>query len=92
MPLLADPVFLWCLFAIQIVGLVSMVLARMPHCSPLHAFCRTCFLGCLVVVGLALLATATSHSSNWAWCGTVFSIMAVGATADLGTTAPTQGF
>ena len=31
MPLLADPVLLWCLFAIQIVGLVSMVLARMPH-------------------------------------------------------------
>jgi cell division protein FtsW (lipid II flippase) len=85
MPLLADPVLCWCLFAIQLVGLVSMVLARMPETSSLHAFCRTCFLACLVVVGLATIAaTIDCHSSSWAWCATIFSVMAVGATADLG--------
>lgn len=85
MTLLADPVLCWCLFAIQLVGLISMVLARMPETSSLHAFCRTCFLVCLIVVGLATIGTAIDcQTSCWAWCATIFSVMAVGATADLG--------
>jgi hypothetical protein len=74
MPLLADPVFCWCLFAIQVVGLVCMVLARMPQSTSLHSFCRTCFLGCLVVVGLATIGTSIDcHTSCWAWCATIFA-------------------
>ena len=86
MSLLADPVLCWCLFAIQLVGLISMVLARMPETTSLHAFCRTCFLGCLIVVGLATIGTSIDcHTTScWAWCATIFSVMAVGATADLG--------
>ena len=86
MSLLADPVLCWCLFAIQLVGLISMVLARMPETTSLHVFCRTCFLGCLVVVGLATIGTSIDcHTTScWAWCATIFSVMAVGATADLG--------
>ena len=92
MPLLADPIFCWCLFAIQVVGLVSMVLARMPSSSALHCGCRTCFLGCLIVVGLATIGTATCNTSCWAWCATIFSMMAVGAAADLGGAASTPMF
>lgn len=94
MTLLADPVLSWCLFAVQLLGLVSMLLARMPATTSLHNLCRTCFLGCLVVVGLATIAaTIDCQSSSWAWCATVFSMMAVGAAADLGGgTAGTTAF
>ena len=85
MSLLADPVLSWCLFAIQLVGLLSMVLARMPQASSLHRFFHACFLGCLVVVGLATIGTSIDcQSSCWAWCATIFGAMAVGATADFG--------
>jgi hypothetical protein len=93
MTLLADPVLCWCLFAIQVLGIVSMLLARMPATTSLHSLCRTCFLGCLVVVGLATIgASIDCQSSAWAWCATVFSMMAVGAAADLGGAASTPGF
>jgi hypothetical protein len=93
MTLLADPVLCWCLFAIQVLGIVSMLLARMPATTSLHSLCRTCFLGCLVVVGLATIgASIDCQSSSWAWCATVFSMMAVGAAADLGGAASTPGF
>ncbi|MDX1945202.1 MAG: hypothetical protein SFU86_07335 [Pirellulaceae bacterium] len=88
MPTLADPVLLWTLFAIQLVGLVSMVLARMPHGTLLHGACRSLFVGCLVVVGLATVYAMGCYGSSWAWSGTVFSIMAVGGTADFGRAAP----
>jgi hypothetical protein len=93
MPLLADPVLCWCLFAIQVVGLVCMLLARMPAYSALHCFCRSCFFGCLVIVGLATIGTAMDcHTSCWAWCATIFSMMAVGAAADLGGAASSPTF
>jgi hypothetical protein len=80
MPLLADPVFCWCLFAIQVVGIISMLQA-----SSLHRFCRICFVGCLIVVGLATIGSCMDcHTSCWAWCATVFGAMTVGGTADLG--------
>lgn len=91
MPLFADPVFLWCALVIQMVGLVSMVLARMPHSSAVHSICRAFFFCCLVLVGLTTVLAMGCHSSCWAWFGTVFSIMAVGASADLGT-AVVEGF
>lgn len=93
MPLLADPVFAWCLFGIQVLGLVCMVLARMPASSLLHSTCRICFFGCLVAVGLTTLAASLDcHASCWAWCATIFSMMAVGAAADLGGAASTSAF
>ena len=91
MPLLADPVFLWSALAIQMIGLVSMVLARMPHFTLLHSACRSLFLGCLVAVGISTVYAMGCHSSCWAWFGTVFSVMAVGATADFGA-VPAEGF
>jgi hypothetical protein len=84
MPLLADPVFLWSALAVQMLGIVSMVLARMPHTSSVHSVCRMLFLACLVLVGIGTVWAMGAHSNCWAWFGTVFSVMAVGATADFG--------
>jgi hypothetical protein len=85
MPTLADPVvFFWAVLALQVIGLSSMLLARMPHASWLHTCCRHIFIVCLVVGGVATIYAMGSKSDCWAWCGTMFSIMAVGGTADLG--------
>lgn len=85
MPQVADPiVFFWSMLALQVVGLASMLLARMPHPTLLHTWCRRLFVVCLIVVGLATIYAMGSQSSSWAWCGTTFSLMAVGGTMDLG--------
>jgi len=93
MPFLADPgVFFWTVLALQVVGLASMFLARLPHPTFLHICCRRLFVVCLVVVGLATIYAMGLQCSTWAWCGTTFSLMAVGGTMDLGGASRIAGF
>ena len=93
MPLLADPiVFFWCVLVLQVVGLASMLLARLPHTTLLHNCCRHLFVACLIVVGLATIYAMGSQTSTWAWCGTTFSLMAVGGTIDFGNATRIAGF
>jgi hypothetical protein len=93
MPLLADPlVFFWAMLALQVVGLASMFLARLPHPTLLHNCCRRVFIACLVVVGVATIYAMGHECSTWAWCGTTFSVMAVGGTMDLGNASRIAGF
>jgi hypothetical protein len=89
----ADPaLFFWIVLALQLVGLTSMFLARMPHATSLHTCCRSVFLLCLIVVGVATIYSMGSQGHSWAWCGTVFSLMAVGGTMDLGGASRMAGF
>jgi hypothetical protein len=93
MPFLADPiVFFWAMLALQVVGLASMFLARLPHPTLLHNCCRHLFVVCLIVVGLATIYAMGQECSTWAWCGTTFSLMAVGGTMDLGGASRIAGF
>jgi hypothetical protein len=93
MPQVADPlVFFWIMLVVQVVGLASMLLARLPHPTPLHICCRQLFIVCLVSVGLATIYAMGSQTSTWAWCGTTFSVMAVGGTMDLGNASRIAGF
>jgi hypothetical protein len=93
MPLIVDPaLFFWSVLALQIVGLASMMLARMPQASALHTCCRRVFLVCLVFVGVATIYAMGSRGDSWAWCGTMFSLMAVGMTIDLGGASRIVGF
>lgn len=93
MPYLADPaVFFWSILVLQVVGLASMFLARMPHATLLHSCCRRVFVLCLVIVGVATIYAMGSQSNCWAWCGTIFSLMAVGGTMDLGGAQRMAGF
>lgn len=93
MPQLADPiVFFWSVLVLQVIGLASMFLARMPHPTFLHGCCRRLFVVCLIVVGLATIYAMGSQTSTWAWYGTTFSLMAVGGTMDLGSASRIAGF
>ena len=81
-----DPLIFWSVLVLQITGLASMVFARLPKPCPIQACCRSLFVGCLIIVGLATMYSIGMQNGCWAWCGTTFSIMAVGGTFDLGST------
>jgi hypothetical protein len=81
----ADPGLLfWSLAALHIAGLMSMLFARLPRSHRIHALCHHGFFACLLFVGVVTMLTILTRSNWWVWSGTTFSIMAVGATADLG--------
>ncbi len=77
----------WMLTALHLAGLTSMFLSRLPHSHRNHALCQRAFLLCLVFVGVATVVTISLQSNCWVFSGTTFSVMAVGATLDLGQAA-----
>jgi hypothetical protein len=81
----ADPALLfWILAIVHVAGVVSTLMARLPRLHHGHRVCHHGFVACLVFVGLATLGTILMQSHWWVWSGTTFSLMAVGATTDLG--------
>src|SRR6478672_5830732 len=81
----ADPGLLfWLLASLHVVGLISVLLTRLPQSHRVHALCHHGFLACLFLVAGATLFTILAQSHWWVWSGTTFSIMAVGATAEWG--------
>lgn len=83
---MSDHLFFWVMLSIQVLGVISAILSRM---SAAHLqgtkWCRNIFLGCLVVLGLATMYAIGIQSGHWAYCGTTFSLMAVGGTWEAGT-------
>jgi hypothetical protein len=77
-----DPVAFWGLLLVQLAGLASTVLGRLPSLGKSHEYCRGVYLGCLTVLAVATFAAIGMESSWWAWCGTTLSLMAVGGTLD----------
>ena len=90
-PPLTPGLVFWLLAGLHLCGLASMFLSRLPHSHRVHAMFQHVFLGCLVFVGLATMVTICVQSNCWVWSGTTFSLMAVGATADLGQPARPPG-
>lgn len=86
----ADPAFFWITLALQLTGLASIFLARLER-STHHHYCQAFFVVCLVGMGLATCTAIGMNHGCWAWCGTTFSIMAVGATFDVGGSASWSG-
>jgi cadmium resistance protein CadD (predicted permease) len=79
-----DPLVFWAAAIVQMLGLASVLFARLPRRTKSHEYARGIYLGCLVVLGLATMVAIGSGSGYWAWCGTTFSLMAVGGTFDQG--------
>lgn len=77
----------WTLALLHVAGVASMLTLRLPRSHRGHALCHHGFIACLVIVGLATLGAIVLRSNWWVWSGTIFSLMAVGATAELGQTA-----
>lgn len=66
----------WAFLALQLLGLCSVLLARLPipHFAGLGVFVT-----CLVAVGGATFFALAYGSGCWVPCGTTFSLMIVGA-------------
>jgi hypothetical protein len=89
----ADPgLIFWLLALVHVVGLASMLLTRLPQSHRIHALCHHGFIACLIFVAAATMFTILTRSNWWVWSGTTFSLMAVGATAELGRAAHITGF
>jgi len=89
----ADPgLVFWLLAPLHVIGLISVVLTRLPHSHRVHTLCHHSFVACLIFVACATLLTIVTRSNWWVWSGTIFSIMAVGATAEWGRPVEAAGF
>ncbi len=82
----------WGIWVLQFVGLASVVLARLPQAGRSHSICRNCFFGCLAFVAVATMLAIGCRSECWIYCGTTFSLMAVGATLDFSGQLRMSGF
>jgi len=82
----------WLLAPLHAIGLVSILLTRLPRSHRIHGLCHHGFFACLLLVACATMLTIVMRSPWWVWSGTTFSIMAVGATAEWGQTAKAPGF
>ena len=76
-----------CLFAIlvvvQVLGLASVVLARLTENSAFQALCQRLFVACLLVVGAMTVLAFQSGSGGWFSCAATLPVMALGATLDM---------
>jgi hypothetical protein len=89
----ADPgLIFWLLAPLHIVGLVSVLLTRLPRSHRVRGLCHHGFLACLFFVAGATLFTILTQNDWWVWSGTTFSLMAVGATAEWGRAVQAPGF
>ena len=87
-PTLLPGIVFWLLAGLHLFGLASMFLARLPRSHRVHAIFQHLFVVSLIFIGLATMVTICVQSNCWVWSGTTFSLMAVGATADLGPARP----
>jgi hypothetical protein len=73
----------WVAIAIQMIGLVSVVAARMWPQSPGQTWCQCFFFLSLAGVGGATMFALASGSGSWVSSAAILSLMSVGATLDL---------
>ncbi|MFV1966144.1 MAG: hypothetical protein ACC628_12035 [Pirellulaceae bacterium] len=67
---------------VQLIGFLSVALARVSERSAAQALCQTFFIGCLLAVGgIGMLAVHTGIGC-WFICATTLPLMAVGVTSD----------
>ena len=72
----------WILAAIQFIGLLSAVLARLTERSAYQTCCQCLFLLCLCLVGGATAFSLTVGPPHCLICGSTLSIMSVAAVYD----------
>ncbi len=77
----------WAILAIQGLGLVGLVVARMaPHCNCRSTF-FSLFLAAMLAVGATTVGCLVAGTSQWLTCGTTLSVMVIGATLNMGRSA-----
>jgi len=83
LPAAGPGLLFWTLVLLHLVGLASVFLTRLPQSHRIQGLCHQAFIACLVFVGFVTIGTICFQSNFWVWSGTTFSLMALGATADV---------
>ena len=73
-----------CAVLVQLLGLASVLFARLSERSRAQNYSQRCFFGCLCLVGCAALGAVLLGNGYWLSCGTTLALMAVGVTFDRG--------
>ena len=75
-------VIFWVLAAIQVLGVLSCLMARLGEATAAASSCRHVFVASLASVAAAMMYAFYCGSPCWATCGATFALMCVGATLD----------
>ena len=75
--------FLGLALFVQLIGLLSVALARVSERSAAQALCQQFFVVCLLMVGGISVLAIHLGADSWLICATMLPLMAVGATLDL---------
>lgn len=79
-----DLSILACAILVQLLGIASVLYARLSERSRAQNYSQRCFFGCLFLVGGAAMGAVLLGNGYWLSCGTTLAIMAVGVTFDRG--------
>jgi hypothetical protein len=80
----------WGMAAVQILGLLSALVARLSAGSRRQALCQRLFMACLVLVGLAAVAVPQAGSGCWMVASATLPLMVLMATYDCGRSADSE--
>ena len=78
------PTLFFALLATQAIGITAVLVARFGERCAGQRFCQIIFFLLMAVVGLATIAAMKCGTGCGVSCGAMLSLMAVGATLDLG--------
>ncbi len=92
MLVVSEATLLITLVVVQVVGLLSLVCARLKCRAILNHCFRVGFLVSLLAVGFATMCAVGCASDWWVSCSTTLALMAVGGTIDCGRSVPSPAF
>ena len=88
----SDSVYSSLSVVIQLLGAISVGLARLNQHSKGHLWYQRLVMASLLIVGSFALVSLYSGHSTWLPCGVTLSLMTVGATLDVGGPRGATGF
>jgi hypothetical protein len=82
MPNNCEHLVLWLAIAIQAVGVLSVVAARLTEGSWAVVLFQRMFFISLLAVGLTAVLSVAAGTGHWLACGATLGVMSIGATLD----------
>lgn len=83
-----DSVFFCVALVVQVAAILSVVIARLGQHAESHIRYERFFFACLTLVAAICLLATWTGSGSWMMNGFTLATMSLGATMDLGTSAP----
>ena len=79
-----EPILFCLLIALQVAGVLSLIVARVCEKAESATWYQGLFIGCLLAVGIATALTIRLENACWISCAATLGVMSVGANIDTG--------